>query len=157
MAAGWKSGGAGGWYPADLVNSEPEASNLTSIRHTYEKAFRLVVRLDLCQLRYEAAATNFMRVQAEEVEVEKLKREREGGEEMRLSIFTSSLNYENFVSAQNLFLEVRASATGQPMVLGKCRGISLVLLRSCQRECSVCFIYVRQFAIGLRDVAEIRN
>jgi len=27
---------------------------------------------------------------------------------MRLSIFTSSLNYENFVSAQNLSLKVRA-------------------------------------------------
>lgn len=54
---GWR-----GRDPADLVNGEPEASNLTPIRHTYEKAFRLVVRLDLCQLRREATATNFTRV-----------------------------------------------------------------------------------------------
>lgn len=43
------------------------------------------------------------------------------------------------------------------MVLGKCRRISLVPFRDCQRESGVCFIYVRQFAIGLRDVEEIRN
>lgn len=55
-----------GWrHPADLVNGEPEASKLTPIRHTYEKAFRLVVRTDLCQLRREAAATNFTRVPSE--------------------------------------------------------------------------------------------
>lgn len=126
--------GRGGWYPADLVNSEPEASNLTSIRHTYEKAFRLVVRLDLCQLRHEAAATNFMRVPVKEMEVESSWRERKRWREkkrkemreMRLSIFTSSLNYENFVSAQNLFLGVRAlPLQDSSMVLGKCRGISL--------------------------------
>lgn len=58
----------GGWHPADLVNGEPEASKLTPIRHTYEKAFRLVVRTDLCQLRREAAATNFTRVPSEEEE-----------------------------------------------------------------------------------------
>jgi len=51
---GWRvqrEGGEGAWYPADLVNGEPEASKLTSIRRTCEKAFRLVVRSDLCQLR----------------------------------------------------------------------------------------------------------
>lgn len=101
-----------------------------------------------------------MRVLAEEVEVEKLKRERKGGRrgEMRLSIFTSSLNYENFVSAQNLFLGVRTlPLQDSSMVLGKCRGISLVLLHGCQREYNVCFIYVRQFTIELRDVTKICN
>lgn len=52
--------------------------------------------------------------------------EREERDEMRLSIFTSSLNYENFVSAQNLFLGVRAlPLQDSSMVLGKCRRISL--------------------------------
>lgn len=63
---GRREGEGGGWHPADLVNGEPEASKLTPIRHTYEKAFRLVVRTDLCQLRREAAATNFTRVPSEE-------------------------------------------------------------------------------------------
>lgn len=84
-----------GLYPADLVNGEPEASTLTSIRHTYEKAFRLVVRSDLCQLRREAAATNFTRVPLRKRRRRRRKNWRRG---MRLSIFTSSLNYENFVS-----------------------------------------------------------
>lgn len=39
-------------------------------------------------------------------------RERKG-DRMRLSIFTSSLNYENFVSVQNLFLEVRAASASR--------------------------------------------
>lgn len=68
---------------------------------------------------------------------------------MRLSIFTSSLNYENFVSAQNLSFEVRApSASRTAMVLGKYREVFLpVPLRDCQRGSGVCLIYERQFAI----------
>lgn len=105
-------GWTGGWYPADLVNGEPEASKLTPIRHTYEKAFRLVVRSDLCQLRYEAAASNELYESRTRKRRRKRRKERRRRRwwrnwrrrGTRLSIFTSSLNYENFVSLLEISL-----------------------------------------------------
>jgi len=62
---------------------------------------------------------------------------------MRLSIFTSSLNYENFVSAQNLSLKVRAfPLLGQRWSSRNTAWVFLVLLRDCQCGSGVCFIYV---------------
>lgn len=120
---GWNESGGGGWHPADLVNGEPEASKLTPIRHTYEKAFRLVVRTDLCQLRREAAATNFTRVPSEEAKAWWKSKERDAPVDIHKLAKLRELRF----CSKSLLEGASASASRTAMVLRKYHRIFLVL------------------------------
>lgn len=114
-----RPGGGGGWHPADLVNGEPEASKLTPIRHTYEKAFRLVVRTDLCQLRHEAAATNFTRVPSEDAKAWRRWRRRCEERDAPVDIHKLAKLRELRFCSKSLLEGASASASRTAMVLGK--------------------------------------
>lgn len=140
------------WHPADLVNGEPEASKLTPIRHTYEKAFRLVVRTDLCQLRREAAATNFTRVPSEEAKAWAERwwwrsEERDAPVDIHKLAKLRELRF----CSKSLLEGASASASRIAMVLGKYRRIFLLPLPGLSmRIRRLPYIYERQFAIARR-------
>lgn len=162
-SSGWErrvertNGGRGrgrgrGWHPADLVNGEPEASKLTPIRHTYEKAFRLVVRTDLCQLRREAAATNFTRVPSEEAKAWAERwwwrsEERDAPVDIHKLAKLRELRF----CSKSLLEGASAFASRIAMVLGKYRRIFLLPLPGLSmRIRRLLYIYERQFAIARR-------
>ncbi|KYM85450.1 hypothetical protein ALC53_04693 [Atta colombica] len=98
--------------------------------------------MDLCQLRREAAATNFTRVPSEEAKAMEVEEREE--RDTPVDIHKLAKLRELRFCSKSLLEGASASASRTAMVLEKYRRVFLVLLRDCQRKSSVYFIYERQ-------------